>query len=209
MPYRKRMLCGFGRRIYGGVRMYGLNGALRTPHPFCLSPVTDKGHKPLQKYKICFIMKKAVWICSRIIRKVFIRRKKPDISAMLFWQLQRRGLPARDGSSRIVRALPCFHRAKRKVSGQTRCPYGPMPPWMPFLLSGIVLQRYLHLPPAPSPEQAACNSLWYPSVRMYGLNEGIGFDRILSALRGENMAGESLSEYVFNFYRFSFCADFR
>ncbi len=40
-------------------------------------------------------------------------------------------------------------------------------------------------------------------------HKGIGFDRILSALRGENMAGESLSEYVFNFYRFSFCADFR
>lgn len=36
-----------------------------------------------------------------------------------------------------------------------------------------------------------------------------GFDRILSVLRDENRIGESLSEYVFNFYRFSFCADFR
>ncbi len=35
-----------------------------------------------------------------------------------------------------------------------------------------------------------------------------GFDRILSVLRNENMTGESLSEYVFNFYRFSFGADF-
>ena len=35
-----------------------------------------------------------------------------------------------------------------------------------------------------------------------------GFNRILSALRDENMTGESLSEYVFNFYRFSFQADF-
>lgn len=40
-------------------------------------------------------------------------------------------------------------------------------------------------------------------------HKGCGFDRILSALREENMIGESLSEYVFNFYRFSFCADFR
>ncbi|MDE5932856.1 MAG: non-ribosomal peptide synthetase, partial [Lachnospiraceae bacterium] len=40
-------------------------------------------------------------------------------------------------------------------------------------------------------------------------HKGCGFDRILSALRAENMTGESLSEYVFNFYRFSFHADFR
>lgn len=39
-------------------------------------------------------------------------------------------------------------------------------------------------------------------------HKGCGFDRILSALRDENMIGESLSEYVFNFYRFSFSADF-
>ena len=35
-------------------------------------------------------------------------------------------------------------------------------------------------------------------------HKGCGFDRILSALRDKNMIGESLSEYVFNFYRFSF-----
>lgn len=40
-------------------------------------------------------------------------------------------------------------------------------------------------------------------------HRGCGFDRILSALRDENMTGESLSEYVFNFYRFSFRGDFR
>lgn len=39
-------------------------------------------------------------------------------------------------------------------------------------------------------------------------HKGCGFDRILSVLRHENMTGESLSEYVFNFYRFSFGADF-
>ncbi len=44
--------------------------------------------------------------------------------------------------------------------------------------------------------------------REASVHKGIGFDRILSALRDENMAGESLSEYVFNFYRFSFCTDF-
>ena len=35
-----------------------------------------------------------------------------------------------------------------------------------------------------------------------------GFDKILSALRDENMIGESLSEYVFNYYRYSFSGDF-
>ena len=40
-------------------------------------------------------------------------------------------------------------------------------------------------------------------------HKGCGFDRILSALRDENIVGESLSEYVFNFYRFSFCTDLR
>lgn len=39
-------------------------------------------------------------------------------------------------------------------------------------------------------------------------HKGCGFDRILSALRDENMIGESVSEYVFNFYRFSFHGDF-
>lgn len=38
-------------------------------------------------------------------------------------------------------------------------------------------------------------------------HKGCGFSRILSVLRGESMTGESLSEYVFNFYRFSFHAD--
>ncbi len=40
------------------------------------------------------------------------------------------------------------------------------------------------------------------------LHKGDGFNRILSVLRDEDLTGESLSEYVFNFYRFSFCADF-
>ena len=44
--------------------------------------------------------------------------------------------------------------------------------------------------------------------REASVHKGIGFDRILSALRDENMAGESLSEYVFNFYRFSFLYGF-
>ncbi len=39
-------------------------------------------------------------------------------------------------------------------------------------------------------------------------HKGCGFDRILSVLRDENIIGESLSEYVFNFYRFSFQAGF-
>lgn len=39
-------------------------------------------------------------------------------------------------------------------------------------------------------------------------HKGCGFDRILSALRDENLIGESLSGYVFNFYRFSFDTDF-
>lgn len=45
--------------------------------------------------------------------------------------------------------------------------------------------------------------------REASVHKGCGFDRILAILRDENMIGESLSEYVFNFYRFSFCADFR
>ena len=40
------------------------------------------------------------------------------------------------------------------------------------------------------------------------LHKRDGFNRILSVLRDEDLTGESLSEYVFNFYRFSFCADF-
>lgn len=39
-------------------------------------------------------------------------------------------------------------------------------------------------------------------------HKGCGFNRILSVLRDEDMIGESLSEYVFNFYRFSFQAEF-
>lgn len=45
------------------------------------------------------------------------------------------------------------------------------------------------------------------SAREASARKGWGFDRILSALREENQAGESLSEYVFNFYRFSFQTD--
>lgn len=47
------------------------------------------------------------------------------------------------------------------------------------------------------------------AARAASAHKGCGFDRILSALREESIIGESLSEYVFNFYRFSFCADFR
>ncbi len=39
-------------------------------------------------------------------------------------------------------------------------------------------------------------------------HKGCGFDRILSVLREEAVTGETVSEYVFNFYRFSFHADF-
>ena len=39
-------------------------------------------------------------------------------------------------------------------------------------------------------------------------HKGCGFDGILSALREEALTGETVSEYVFNFYRFIFHADF-
>lgn len=47
------------------------------------------------------------------------------------------------------------------------------------------------------------------AAREASLHKKCGFGCILSALREENMIEESISEYVFNFHRFSFYASFR
>lgn len=47
------------------------------------------------------------------------------------------------------------------------------------------------------------------AAREASAHKRVGYDRILSALRDENMISEALSEYVFNFYRFRYQTDLK